>query len=150
MFAGRYGLKKIVFLFCFLAPWWHFRELLCMSGVRIPRARTTVWRKKKMQTSGNALHPTCQKETATFQQQRTRMRICYSPGLVFCSPPRDCSYSLAVCFPEAAATSLCTLCMWSTHDTPTCWSIWNIYLYSLCRTISFCWSSCCLSVGDKD
>lgn len=39
--------KKSYFYFVFLAPWWHFRELLCMSGVRIPRARTTVWRGKK-------------------------------------------------------------------------------------------------------
>lgn len=82
-------------------------------------------------------------------RQRTHKSICYSPGLVFHSPQRDCA--LAVCFPEAAATFVCTLCTWPTCDTPTRWSgICKISLYSVCHAAAFDWPYCRSSAGEKD
>lgn len=86
MFTGQRGLKKIVFLVCILAPWRHFRELqACCCACSVPVYPAHKEQEKNNADSGNALNLTCQKETATFQQLRTCMSICYSPGLVFCS-----------------------------------------------------------------
>lgn len=153
MFTGRLKKKNRISI---SAPWWHFRELQACCCARWVPVYPVHYRQCEeqggKQNSGNALYLTFQNETATFHQQRTCMPTCYSPGLVFLFPSTWLQSFFGCLLPRGCGhVSVYTVHVINTwHTDMEHWSVWNIYLYTLCHTGAFCWSFCCLSVGDKD
>lgn len=73
------------------------------------------------------------------------IRIRYSPPCGASFPAWLQTYSLAVCFPDAVDTSLCTPVMWSTRDPQTCWSAAAYVTFLFIRFSPIGASYCCSS-----